>query len=554
MDAAAADAADADAAAPPSLLTRMEVDVSSCVLILLTAFVLFIGAYYAGHVFKRLSLPAITAYFLVGLLLGPHSFNMVNRDSLEWLKLMDGTCLCMIGLCAGTEVSFQELAPHLSIVWVYTLAITAGTWLLVTPVVHFFVAPNVPFLVDMAKQANGPSRVWAITSLIGTLMVARSPASALAVLRDTDGRGPFCTTTLAVVVVKDVVTVLMYSLNLEYVHFVFGENATVTLYTLLAPFVHVMWSGILGLLGGLALATGPMAPSVPAPALPTTPSIKRASGILLMTYARGRHNVIRLSSGAARPAMIAAVAGILYFVAKNTGGEPLLTCLVAGMVIANPLPTPVRTCVSSMRRVLRMQRESTGLMTSNIMAHHGESDNEAEARRAETHRHFALLMPVVNVVFFSLAGTYIRPRDLLGSTAHASIIFATRMFALVGSTAVAAIVLTRGFPESTNAGGGYLVATSGYAWMAYVTQAGVAMGLIKLAVNAFPSWGGEFAALSTAVVVANQVIGPLLFKHAIVRSGESHAGLLHVDKSATPASGSSSGDESAAPDGVTVTA
>ena len=168
MDAAAADAADADAAAPPSLLTRMEVDVSSCVLILLTAFVLFIGAYYAGHVFKRLSLPAITAYFLVGLLLGPHSFNMVNRDSLEWLKLMDGTCLCMIGLCAGTEVSFQELAPHLSIVWVYTLAITAGTWLLVTPVVHFFVAPNVPFLVDMAKQANGPSRVWAITSLIGT--------------------------------------------------------------------------------------------------------------------------------------------------------------------------------------------------------------------------------------------------------------------------------------------------------------------------------------------------------------------------------------------------
>eukprot|EP00465_Bigelowiella_longifila_P002398 CAMPEP_0185273250 /NCGR_PEP_ID=MMETSP1359-20130426/49051_1 /TAXON_ID=552665 /ORGANISM="Bigelowiella longifila, Strain CCMP242" /LENGTH=271 /DNA_ID=CAMNT_0027865805 /DNA_START=419 /DNA_END=1234 /DNA_ORIENTATION=+ len=53
------------------------------------------------------------------------------------------------------------------------------------------------------------------------------------------------------------------------------------------------------------------------------------------------------------------------------------------------------------------------------------------------------------------------------------------------------------------------------AWYAYVTQAGVALGLAKKVHGQFPEWGADFATLIVAMVVLNQVVGPPLFKHAL---------------------------------------
>jgi len=58
------------------------------------------------------------------------------------------------------------------------------------------------------------------------------------------------------------------------------------------------------------------------------------------------------------------------------------------------------------------------------------------------------------------------------------------------------------------------------AWMAYVTQAGVALGLAKKVNGQFPAWGSDFATLIVAMVVINQIMGPPLFKHALQSLGE----------------------------------
>jgi Trk K+ transport system NAD-binding subunit len=58
--------------------------------------------------------------------------------------------------------------------------------------------------------------------------------------------------------------------------------------------------------------------------------------------------------------------------------------------------------------------------------------------------------------------------------------------------------------------------------MAYVTQAGIGLGLAKSVVDQFPSFGTEFAAMIIAVIVLSQIVGPPLFKWAIRRVGESH--------------------------------
>jgi hypothetical protein len=58
--------------------------------------------------------------------------------------------------------------------------------------------------------------------------------------------------------------------------------------------------------------------------------------------------------------------------------------------------------------------------------------------------------------------------------------------------------------------------------MAYVTQAGVGLGLAKEVAVEFPEWGSDFATLIISVIVLNQVIGPILFKWAINRVREAH--------------------------------
>jgi Trk K+ transport system NAD-binding subunit len=59
-------------------------------------------------------------------------------------------------------------------------------------------------------------------------------------------------------------------------------------------------------------------------------------------------------------------------------------------------------------------------------------------------------------------------------------------------------------------------------WMAYVTQAGVGLGLAKEVAVEFPVWGDAFATVMISVIVVNQIVGPPFFKWVINRVGESH--------------------------------
>ncbi|MBT3336797.1 MAG: potassium transporter TrkA [Anaerolineae bacterium] len=59
-------------------------------------------------------------------------------------------------------------------------------------------------------------------------------------------------------------------------------------------------------------------------------------------------------------------------------------------------------------------------------------------------------------------------------------------------------------------------------WMAYITQAGVGLGLAKEMAVEFPSFGESFATLIIAVIVLNQIVGPPLFKWVIHRVNEAH--------------------------------
>ena len=58
------------------------------------------------------------------------------------------------------------------------------------------------------------------------------------------------------------------------------------------------------------------------------------------------------------------------------------------------------------------------------------------------------------------------------------------------------------------------------AGLAYLTQAGVSLGLALEVTRRFPGWGDAFMTVIVAVIAVNQMIGPIAMKQALIRAGE----------------------------------
>ncbi|MFQ5613093.1 MAG: monovalent cation:proton antiporter family protein [Anaerolineae bacterium] len=118
--------------------------------------------------------------------------------------------------------------------------------------------------------------------------------------------------------------------------------------------------------------------------------------------------------------------------------------------------------------------------------------------------------PPIYIAFFTLTGASLALDILLQTWPIALALFLVRLGAIfIGSLSGG---LLAGEPMRYNRVG----------WMAYVTQAGVGLGLAKEVAVEFPEFGAAFATMIISVIVLNQVVGPPFFKWAIHYVGEAH--------------------------------
>jgi hypothetical protein len=114
----------------------------------------------------------------------------------------------------------------------------------------------------------------------------------------------------------------------------------------------------------------------------------------------------------------------------------------------------------------------------------------------------------VFVVFFALAGAAIIVRDVLLIWPIAVAIVAVRALAIRFGCQIGARWSNAADLERR------------YVWMGLVAQAGVAIGLVTVVSEAYPERGSQMATLFLAVIAINQLLGPILSRLALKRSGE----------------------------------
>ncbi len=194
-----------------------------------------ISSFQLGKQFTKIKLPVITGYLLIGIAAGPYILKLIQPNAIPHLDFLNDFSLGFIALAAGTELYLKELKHSIkSIAWNTTAQLVA-TFVL-TSITFYYLASYIPFTASMTAGSK-----IAVSILVGTILVARSPSSAIAIINEMRAKGPFVRTAMGVTVVKDILVIILFSICLS-------------LSQSLINGIDVEWTVILKLLFELALS------------------------------------------------------------------------------------------------------------------------------------------------------------------------------------------------------------------------------------------------------------------------------------------------------------
>jgi len=195
-----------------------------------------IAKYFVQH-----KMPVITGLLITGIIAGPFVFNLVPKASIPHLGFVNDVALAFIAFAASAELYLREMRSRLdSIKWM------TASQLIVTFIVSatavYFLADLIPFMREQPVVYK-----MAIASLFGVIFIARSPASAIAVVNEMRAKGPFVQTALGVTVLKDFFVILFFSFTLETSIAIF-EGSAFNMSFILILLLELVASFILGLI------------------------------------------------------------------------------------------------------------------------------------------------------------------------------------------------------------------------------------------------------------------------------------------------------------------
>ena len=173
--------------------------------LLVGAGLLLVFSYLAGKGGKRIRLPTITGYLLLGVVVGPSVTGLFSQEMVAKLQLVNDLAVSLIALTAGAEIKMSWLrARAKSIAWI--MAMQNGLLFVLMSVALFLARGVLPFMtqnwhIDLV-----------ISIVLGAFSVASSPSVAVAMITEMRARGPLSQTVLGVTVLKDVAVVMLFTL------------------------------------------------------------------------------------------------------------------------------------------------------------------------------------------------------------------------------------------------------------------------------------------------------------------------------------------------------
>ena len=477
--------------------------------------------------------PVITMHLLIGLLT-----QLLSGSRMPSIFApAHNAALACITLAAGSELVVAELRRNARSIACISCMITLFT---IACVFTAFVLVG----DTLASHAGSSSsvadaklrRVQAM--LAAVVAVGRSPSSAMAIVSELQAEGPLTTTMLSVTMVSDVLVILLFTAACELAHVLYSGHvlqstrAVMTLEGTIISFCSTVAMQIgLSVVHGIALAylclpildldglcgraraehgatratpvAAVWAEEYDAPSPP--PSTRASEGeeeddekVESVSWS----SVSGWVRSAAQPALLLVLGGYAF------GAEALLKRLATMLSLwlyHAPWPN-----VDSLRLEPMLACMVGGFWLCNVLL-----------RRTQLRRLLHICLPPLIAFFFFTTGTAMRVHQLRLAWPFAVTVFYSRALGIfVGNYAGVALAARHAVcvgerPDDERRRGRIGPAESAcagvrcYGWAAYVTQAGITLGLTDELAAVFPAWGPALQAPLISSVLLTQVRGEL---------------------------------------------
>jgi len=206
---------------------------------------ILVASYTFSTLFVPLRLPRICAYMVMGMLCGPFGLKLISAEGVEQLRLIEQIAIALIALTAGGELHWSLLRSRSRSLFIL-LAVLSVVLLGGTTLGFLLLVPAIAFL----RGAPGPI-LFAAALLMGVTALAKSPSTAVAVLKETRAKGPLSETVLAVLLMLDVAAVVLFAVALGVAEQLIGREGGVRFADLAGVLGHVTGALPVGFVIGL---------------------------------------------------------------------------------------------------------------------------------------------------------------------------------------------------------------------------------------------------------------------------------------------------------------
>ncbi len=162
--------------------------------VIISIAIMLLAGFLGTRITKLLKLPNVTAYILVGILLGPYCLDLVPGYVVEGMDFISDIALAFIAFSVGEYFRFDKLKKNGGKVVVITLFESLLASVLVFILTYFILRLGLAFSIILAALAS-----------------ATAPASTMMTIRQTKAHGDFVDTLCSVVALDDVVSLVAYS-------------------------------------------------------------------------------------------------------------------------------------------------------------------------------------------------------------------------------------------------------------------------------------------------------------------------------------------------------
>lgn len=198
--------------------------------------IMLLCGFLMTRITKRLKLPNVTAYIIVGILIGPFCLDLVDEGVRSGLSFVTDIALAFIAFSVGEYFRLDILKKNGSKVIIITIFEALMASILVFITLYFICKLDLGFCVMLASLAS-----------------ATAPASTLMTIKQTKAHGDYVDTLLQVVALDDIVSLIAYSVAIA-IALAFSSNTTsFSVSTIIWPILKNILSIILGFLFGLIL-------------------------------------------------------------------------------------------------------------------------------------------------------------------------------------------------------------------------------------------------------------------------------------------------------------